>query len=42
MAQAPVQTVRLDARNMTCPVCPIAIKSSLEQLSFYRSHVRQP
>jgi mercuric ion binding protein len=33
MAQAPAETVRLDVQNTTCPVCPITVKSSLEQLS---------
>ncbi|WP_347907107.1 heavy metal-associated domain-containing protein [Pseudomonas grandcourensis] len=37
MAQAPAETVRLDGRNMTCPVCPMALKSSLEQLSGVRT-----
>ncbi|MGH8383422.1 mercury resistance system periplasmic binding protein MerP [Pseudomonas sp.] len=29
---APVKTVRLDVQNMTCPVCSITVKRSLEQL----------
>jgi len=29
---APAETVRLDVQNMTCPVCPITVKRSLEQL----------
>jgi mercuric ion binding protein len=33
MAQAPAETVRPDAQNMICPVCPITVKSLLEQLS---------
>jgi len=33
MAQAPAETIRLDVQNMICPVCPITVKSSLEQLS---------
>jgi hypothetical protein len=33
MARAPAETVRPDARNMIRPVCPITVKSSLEQLS---------
>lgn len=37
MAQAPAETVRLDVQNMTCQVCPIALKNSLEQLSGVRT-----
>ncbi len=29
---APVETIRLDVQNMTCAVCPITVKRSLEQL----------
>ena len=29
---SPAETVRLDIQNMTCPVCPITVKRSLEQL----------
>jgi mercuric ion binding protein len=29
---APAQTIRLDVQNMTCPICPITVKRSLEQL----------
>jgi mercuric ion binding protein len=29
---APSETIRFDVQNMTCPVCPITVKRSLEQL----------
>lgn len=30
---APLKTVTLDVQNMTCPVCPITVKKSLEKVS---------
>lgn len=30
---APPKTVTLDVQNMTCPVCPITVKKSLEKVS---------
>lgn len=30
---APPETVTLDVQNMTCPVCPITVKKSLEKVS---------
>ncbi|MCW3480135.1 mercury resistance system periplasmic binding protein MerP [Neisseriaceae bacterium JH1-16] len=30
---APTKTVTLDVRNMTCELCPITVKRSLEKLS---------
>ena len=32
LAAAP-KTVTLDVRNMTCPLCPITVKKSLEKVS---------
>lgn len=32
LAAAP-KTVTLDVKNMTCPLCPITVKKSLEQVS---------
>lgn len=32
MAAAP-KTVTLDVKNMTCPVCPITVKKSLEKVA---------
>jgi len=32
MAATP-QTVTLDVKNMTCPVCPITVKKALEKVS---------
>lgn len=29
---APAETVRLDVPNMTCPICPITVKRSLEHV----------
>ncbi|EKT4485120.1 mercury resistance system periplasmic binding protein MerP [Pseudomonas putida] len=29
---APPRTVTLDVQNMTCPVCPITVKKSLEKV----------
>jgi mercuric ion binding protein len=30
---APPQTITLDVRNMTCPLCPITVKKSLEKVA---------
>lgn len=30
---APLKTVRLDVKNMTCELCPITVKKSLEKVS---------
>lgn len=30
---APNKTVTLDVQNMTCPVCPITVKKSLQKVS---------
>ncbi|HLA32086.1 MAG TPA: mercury resistance system periplasmic binding protein MerP [Pseudomonas sp.] len=30
---APAQSVTLEVQNMTCPVCPITVKKSLEKVS---------
>ena len=30
---APPQTAVLDVQNMTCPVCPITVRKSLEKVS---------
>ncbi len=30
---APPETVTLEVQNMTCPVCPITVKKSLEKVS---------
>lgn len=30
---APPKTVTLDVQNMTCPLCPITVKKSLEKVS---------
>lgn len=30
---APFKTVTLDVQNMTCPVCPITVRKSLENVS---------
>ncbi|GLK91709.1 mercury resistance system periplasmic binding protein MerP [Pseudomonas turukhanskensis] len=30
---APPKTVTLDVQNMTCPVCPITVRKSLEKVS---------
>lgn len=30
---APPETVTLDVQNMTCPVCPITVRKSLEKVS---------
>lgn len=30
---APPKTVTLDVRNMTCPLCPITVRKSLEKVA---------
>lgn len=30
---APPKTIKLDVRNMTCPLCPITVKKSLEKVA---------